>query len=86
MAGVANDHFAWRLQGFYSQPWLTWKGDKNNYKALKTVSAGRTCLFECCAHATVQFRNANCTQQPPVRSIMVELLQLCSGTGVLGGP
>ena len=20
MAGVANDHFAWRLQGFYSQP------------------------------------------------------------------
>ena len=25
MAGVANDHFAWRLQGFYSQPRLTRK-------------------------------------------------------------
>ena len=22
MAGVANDHFAWLLQGFYSQPGL----------------------------------------------------------------
>ena len=39
MAGVANDHFVWRLQGFYSQPRLHIAPP---HQVMKTYTVGDT--------------------------------------------